>query len=118
MAKGKGNVAVSMPSAPAPASSSPPPSSGSTRNFKGTFPLQFLLWANNMALASAAWMVIFGIFTTLWSDPKHYGCEIGGVAIHKNYLAPLNETATAVICNPNEDDLPDLNGDFGIGLIR
>lgn len=119
--KATGNVAVSMPPAPAP---SPAPSTaaaaspGSTRNFKGTLPLQFLLWANNMALASAVWMVIFGIFTALWSSPLHYGCEIGGVAISKVYLAPLNASATSVICNPNEEDLPDLNGDLGIGLFR
>ena len=86
------------------------------RKFKGRYPLQFLVWGNNMALASALCMIILGFFTVLWSKPKHYGCKIGGSLINEKYLAPINATATGAVCDPDEA-APNLNGSSRIGLF-
>ena len=110
-------AAVASPAA-APAASTPagaPSSDTATRPFKGSYPLQFLLWGNNMALASSLWLTVFGFFTILWATPPHYGCKINGVAIHDIYLEG-NETQPSVLCDPTLAP-PSINGDKTFGSL-
>ncbi|GMI05932.1 hypothetical protein TrVE_jg417 [Triparma verrucosa] len=86
------------------------------RPMKGTHPLQFLLWANNMALASAFWLFIFGIFTCMWSNAKWWGCEVEGKRINAIYLTDEPTVNSTVVCNP-EGEAPELNGDVGVGVF-
>lgn len=89
------------------------PSSGN--RFKGRFSLQFLLWAHNMARASAVWLFPFGIFTVMWAKPAMYDCTVGGEPINDIYLGQTSINSS-VVCDPGQE-APDLNGDETTGYL-